>query len=82
MYNGDIILQIYGTAMGNIASGIISNLIMDDLLDNCLKQLSFETIFIKKYVDDLITLIPEDKVNEMREIMNSSHAKLKFTIEK
>lgn len=80
-HNDTFIQQIFGTAMGNPASGIIANLVMDDLLDNVLPNLSFRPLFVKKYVDDLITIIPKDIVPEMLDKMNNYHPKIKFTVE-
>lgn len=54
---------------------------MDVLLDDVTSRLFFQLPFIKKDVDDLITVIPIDKKDEMFTIFNNYHPSLQFTME-
>lgn len=73
--------QVFGCAMGSKLSPILSQYIMDDLLDQCLPKLSFNIPFMKKFVDDLITAIPNNGVEEILNVFNNYDNNLKFTIE-
>ena len=81
-YKGNYYRQTFGCAMGSKLSPILAQYITDDLLDTCIPSLSFEIPFIKKFVDDLITSIPADKVEEILMVFNNYDANLKFTIER
>lgn len=73
--------QILGTPMGATISPIIAQYVMDDLLNECIPTLSFEMPFLKKYVDDLICAIPNDKITELISIFNNYDPNIQFTIE-
>lgn len=74
--------QIFGTPMGSPISPVLARLVMDCLLDNCIKQLSFELPFIFKYVDDIVCAVPEDKVDEILTTFNGFNPHLQFTVER
>ena len=46
-----------------------------------LRKLNFSPIFYFRYVDDVITCIPHDKVDEMVTIFNAYDDRLQFTYE-
>lgn len=73
--------QISGLAMGNCLSPICSDIVMSKLQNTCINKLSFKVPFFCRYVDDIITAVPENKVDEILAIFNSFHHKLQFTIE-
>lgn len=81
-FNNVIYQQLDGSAMGNPASPVMSNLIMYDLVTECCKKLPFQLDFIKIYVDDTILSVPENMINEVLNIFNSYHPKLQFTCER
>lgn len=81
-YNNQFYKQILGTPMGGQCSPIIALYVMDELLDSCIPQLSFPLPFIKKYVDDLICAVPEDKVDEILNTFNAYDRHIQFTVEK
>lgn len=54
---------------------------MDILLDDVTSKLFFKLPFIKKYVDNLITVIPIDKKDGILTIFNIYHPKLQFKME-
>lgn len=81
MYRGQIYKQFYGTAMGNPLSAVVSTIVLDDLLETKLKELPIELPFFKKYVDDCITIVPENEVQNVLDIINSYDTRIKFTVE-
>lgn len=75
-------LQTFGCAMGSHLSPIVSQYVMDYVLDMCIHKLSFSFAFIKKFVDDIIVALPEDKIDETLHTLNSFNTHITFTIER
>ncbi|XP_050315966.1 uncharacterized protein LOC126750390 [Anthonomus grandis grandis] len=73
--------QIFGLGMENCMSPICSDIVMAQLQDQCISELSFNVPFFCRYVDDIITAIPNKKENEILSVFNSFHPRLQFTIE-
>lgn len=73
--------QIFGTPMGSVISPIVAQYVMDDVLDTVVSKLPFQVPFLKKYVDDIITAVPSDSIEETLIIFNSIHSKIQFTTE-
>ena len=67
--------------MGLEPSPIFADLVMDDLESECLSKLDFQPLFFLRYVDDVITCIPKNKVQYMLDIFNNYDDNLKFTYE-
>ena len=67
--------------MGNCLSLIISDIIMSDLQNKLLPTLPYQIIFYKRYVDDILIAIPNDKLDLTLNIFNSYHPDLQFTLE-
>ncbi|XP_060537265.1 uncharacterized protein LOC132708734 [Cylas formicarius] len=80
-FNNEFYKQKLGTPMGAIISPILAQYVMDDLLEVCVDKLSFQLPFLKKYVDDIITSIPESCVRETLTVFNSYDAHIQFTVE-
>lgn len=80
-FNNNYFKQILGTPMGATLSPIISQFIMDDLLEECIPILSFKPPFLKKFVDDIITSIPNECKNEILQVFNTYNEHIQFTIE-
>ena len=81
-YNGHFYKFLIGTPMGATISPIIAQYVMDDLLDDCIAKLPFHLPYLKKYVDDTNTAVPEGKEDDVLAIFNSYNEHLQFTIEK
>lgn len=81
VFNDTFYQQLDGSAMGNPASPVLANLVMNELITEVVATLPFKLPFIKLYVDDTICACPGDKVDELLKMFNSYHHKLKFTIE-
>lgn len=69
--------QIDGLPMGLPLSPILADLVMEYVLDQAIAKLSFE---LKEYVDDLFLIIPSTLIEYARDIFNSFHHKIQFTI--
>ena len=55
--------------------------LMTDLETECLQKLSFSPLFYFRYVDDIITCIPHEKLDDILTIFNSFDDRLQFTHE-
>lgn len=82
VFEGIYYKQVFGTAMGNPLSPIIADLVMEDLLDDAVKNAGTPIPYLKKFVDDLFLTLPEDKVDEVKEVFNQQNPSIKFTVER
>lgn len=80
-FEGSYYLQTFGCAMGSKLSPILSQYVMDHILDECIGRLPFRLDFVKKYVDDLIMSVPGSEVETVLQTFNSYDTHIKFTIE-
>ncbi|XP_044756951.1 uncharacterized protein LOC123315353 [Coccinella septempunctata] len=80
-FNGRIYKQVLGSPMGSNFSPSIAEVVMDFIVDCILGDIPFIIPFLKKYVDDLIAAVPEDKVAFIRDRFNRQHECIKFTVE-
>lgn len=80
-FRGKFYQMVSGMPMGSPLSPVIADLVMERLLDRVLPRLSFKPGLVKKYVDDLILTVPENKHDELLVTFNNYHNKLQFTLE-
>ncbi|KAI4476543.1 hypothetical protein M0804_013522 [Polistes exclamans] len=73
--------QLDGSSMGNPASPILANLVMNHVLKKIEGNLPFTVPFLKVYVDDIITEIPKDGIEVVLKTFNMINEKIQFTIE-
>jgi hypothetical protein len=73
--------QKSGLAMGSSLSPILSDLVLEKLFDSQIPKLQFSIPFLKKYVDDTITIIPKDKTQNCLTVFNDFHPMIQFTSE-
>nr|CAI5863910.1 unnamed protein product [Callosobruchus analis] len=71
VFDGKYYKQIFGTPMGSSISPILVNFVLDDLVRSVLLDLNFNIPFIKRYVDDLLLALPEDKIDHVLTVFNS-----------
>ena len=62
-YRGQVYSQTKGMPMGSPASPVITDLVMEELLDKCIDKLDKKPRFMTKYVDDLFTVIRLDQID-------------------
>jgi len=66
--------------MGSPLSPILANIVMEDLEIYCLNKLDFGTKIFYRYVDDILAIIPKDRINDLLKEFNSYHPRLQFTL--
>ncbi|XP_044760971.1 uncharacterized protein LOC123318413 [Coccinella septempunctata] len=80
-FDGRFFIQKRGSAMGNPASPVLAEIVMDSVIRFVLSRLNFVVPLIRVYVDDIFMIIPEDSLQLVLDIFNSYHIDLKFTFE-
>ncbi|XP_044766280.1 uncharacterized protein LOC123322400 [Coccinella septempunctata] len=68
--------------MGNPAGPSLANLVMTEIIFECLKNMKFVVTILKLYVDDTFLIIPSDSVDYLLETFNAYHPRIQFTIER
>lgn len=74
-YNDVIYKQKISLAMGLSLASTLAGILLTELFDECIQK------FLRKYIDDIITAIPEDQVDNTRDILNNYNQLLKFISE-
>lgn len=80
-YGDAFYLQSRGVAMGNAISGFLADLVMEDLEVYILNNIPFVVPFYRRFVDDILAFVPEDKIDQLVAAFNNYHPMLKFTFE-
>ena len=80
-FNNKFYRQIFGSAMGNPISPILSDIVMEDLETECIKKLSIKPTFYFRYVDDIILCIGSNSTNHILNTFNEYDKNLQFTVE-
>ncbi|XP_044745172.1 uncharacterized protein LOC123307035 [Coccinella septempunctata] len=70
-YDGTYYRQKEETPMGSRISGIVAEDVTDKILDYAKGRLSCLLPFCRKYIDDVITAIPKELIQQSLEILNS-----------
>ncbi|XP_011883565.1 PREDICTED: uncharacterized protein LOC105570735 [Vollenhovia emeryi] len=81
VFNKQFYDQIYGSPMGSPLSPILADIVMEGLETHCLSILNYDVPVFVRYVDDIFTIVPRDKVNDILNVFNSYHQRLQFTYE-
>lgn len=84
MFNNEIYVQNEGVAMGSPLSGIISEIFLQNLEDKVIETIikKHNIKLYRRYVDDIILICEENRVNDIVHDFNNLHNKLNFTYEK
>ena len=67
--------------MGSPGSPSFEDLVMETLEETVIEKLPFKLPFYFRYVDDIVTAVPKNKVEETRDIFNSFNENIQFTVE-
>ena len=78
---GDFYQQTYGTNMGSPVSVTVANLVMEDVEDRAISGFEISPTFWKRFVDDISTSLPEDKIQPFLSHLNSVEPSIDFTVE-
>ncbi|XP_011342708.1 uncharacterized protein LOC105282454 [Ooceraea biroi] len=81
VFDGQYYDQICGSPMGFPLSPILADIVLDDLETSCIQNLDFNVKIYRRYVDDVFTILPTDRVHDVLEIFNTYHPRLQFTVE-
>ena len=73
-FNDHIFHQQRGTPMVSSISGLYADIVMEDHEKECLKKLSFTPLLYKRYVDDILTIIPRSKISEVLQVFNETES--------
>ena len=82
LFNDNIYRQVDGVAMGSPLGPVLANIFMAHLESSLVPSLSEVMSLWYRYVDDTITFIQENKIEEVIEILNNFHPSINFTYEK
>ncbi|XP_058817405.1 uncharacterized protein LOC131680714 [Topomyia yanbarensis] len=80
-FRGAYYRQKSGTAVGNPLSPALADLVMETLLDHVLETIDIPIPFLRKYVDDLVTALPADKIQHVQSALNAYNPHIQFTCE-
>ena len=83
-FDNDIYEQIDGVSMGSPLVPVLANIIMNELESTIIKKL-FDTGKVKfycRYVDVTLLLIKPEDIQLLKDLFNSFHANLGFTVDK
>lgn len=80
-YNGKYYKQIFGAPMGLPGSPDIANMVIEHIITQSLNKLQTKPIFLKSYVDDIITAVHKDSVQHILKTFNDTNKNIQFTIE-
>ncbi|XP_014614262.1 PREDICTED: uncharacterized protein LOC106792377 [Polistes canadensis] len=80
-FNGSFYQQMDGSSMGNPASPVLANLVINYILRKIEGRLPFPVPFLKVYVDGVVTAIPKDEMDQTLKTFNNVNNKIQFTRE-
>ena len=72
---------VYGTAMDSPVSVTVANLVMKDVEDRALSTYEVPPSFWKRYVDDTLTALLWEQVQDFHAHLNTIEASIQFTVE-
>lgn len=80
-FRGNFYLQVFGCAMGSKLSPILAQYFMDHVLDSSVVKLPYRVIILKKFVDDILMMVPDLYIEATLECFNSHTRSIQFTLE-
>ena len=78
-YNGKHYKQLHGTAMGSPVSGVVAEIVMQNIEQQALATYK-ETLWLR-YVDETFTAVHKDEINFLHEHLNKQNTYIQFTRE-
>ena len=80
-FRGQVFQQTYGTAMGSPVSVSVANIVMEDVEERALASYEIQLPFWKRYVDDICTAVPKQRVQHLLQHLNGIEQSIQFTVE-
>ncbi|XP_037048105.1 uncharacterized protein LOC119082641 [Bradysia coprophila] len=81
VYNGKHYRQNKGMFMGSSLAPILVERVIEEFVDRALTDLKLSPDFWSTYVDDHLTSVPRDKVEILKNQLNSYNEDVQFTVE-
>jgi len=81
IFDNVIYKQIFDTPIGSPLSPILVDIVMQDLEEKAINNLNIDFPIYYRYVDDILLLTPDSKVNIILNTFNNIHKRLQFTVE-
>ena len=81
VYDDTYYQQVFGTAMGSPVSAVIANLVMEDVEQRALASSPVKPLFWKRYVDDVISAVSKNEVENLLCHLNSVEPSIQSTVE-
>ena len=82
VYDGTYYQQVFGTAMRSPVSAVIANLVMEDVEQRALASSPVKPLFWRRYVDDVISAVSKNEVENLLSHLNSGEPPIQFTVER
>ena len=73
---------VFGKTMGSPVSAVIANLVMEDVEQRALASSPVKPLFWKRYVDDVISAVSKNEVENLLSHLNSVEPSIQFTVER
>jgi len=80
-FDNVIYRQIFGTPMRSPLSPMLADIVMQDLELKAMENLNFVIPVYYRYVDNILLIIPAEKVDIIVNSFSSIHSRLQFTVE-
>ena len=80
-FNGKMFRQLDGVAMGSPLGPVIANIFMSELEAELVPKLNDNISVWLRYVDDTFTFLKEEEIENVKNVLNNFHPKIKFTHE-
>ena len=80
-YNDKHYKQLHVTAMGSPVSVVVAEIVMQDIEEQALATYSETLPLWLRYVDDTITAVHKNKIEEFHEHLNKQNTSIQFTKE-
>ena len=80
-YNGKHYTQLHRNAMGSPVSVVLAEIVMQNIEEQALATYSETLPLWLRYVDDTITAVHENKIDEFHEHLNEQNTNIQFTKE-
>ena len=79
-YNGKHYKQLHGTSLGSPVSVVVAEIVMQNLKEQALATYTETLPLWLRYLDDTITAVHKNKINEFHEHVNKQNTRIQFTI--
>ena len=82
LYSNDVWHQNFGCAMGSPVSGVIANLVMENIETRIFQNDNFHVLRWCRYADDTWVVLPRAEVDSFFRFINSIEDSIDFTLER